>query len=375
MTEGDIMKSEVRCVKATHFRLFFEWFKISLFVVGGGYAIISVANDIFGRKFKWLEKDELNENLPIFSSVPGLIAGNSAVYTCLKILGRSGAVVALLGVALPSFVLFLCLSVLFDFVPRENPIISGAFFGLRGALSGVIAGTLWRLVFKSKADISKGVGVVLERQTPIRRMIYTAVFAVAFMFAALFAAESLFLFLGFGCVSIGGGFPLIPFYFRAFVGHQAPFLQLDPADFSNLMALTQMTPGPISVNAATFFGYNLNGVFGAMVATAALLTPPYFILTAVLVQLERWKESRGARFFISMLRPVSILLLLIALKRFCEVSVWSCAKNGEIVFNPLICAITVSVAVLFVKRKFPVMFLVFAGAAVAAIRSAACCFF
>ena len=75
--------------------LFWEWFKISLFVVGGGYAIIVVADEVFGRKLRWLREGELLEHLPVISSVPGLIAGNSAIYVGLKTHGRVGALVAL----------------------------------------------------------------------------------------------------------------------------------------------------------------------------------------------------------------------------------------------------------------------------------------
>ena len=71
--------------------LFWEWFKIALFVVGGGYAIIVVADEVFGRKRKWLREGELLEHLPVISSIPGLIAGNSAIYVGLKTQGRLGA--------------------------------------------------------------------------------------------------------------------------------------------------------------------------------------------------------------------------------------------------------------------------------------------
>ncbi len=59
--------------------LFWELFKISLFVIGGGYAIIAVADDIFAKK-GWTEEGELVDKLPVFQMVPGLIATHTAVY-------------------------------------------------------------------------------------------------------------------------------------------------------------------------------------------------------------------------------------------------------------------------------------------------------
>ena len=82
----------------------------------------------------------------------------------------------------------------------------------------------------------------------------------------------------FGCLGFGGGFVLVPLYLQTFVGEAAQLLQIPAEEFSNLMALTQATPGPVSVNAATFFGYRMAGVAGAAVATTALLLPSYFLL-------------------------------------------------------------------------------------------------
>ena len=283
-------------MKVSLFRLFWEWFKIALFVVGGGYAIIVVADEVFGRKLKWIGEGELLEHLPVISSIPGLIAGNSAIYVGLKACGRLGAVVALAGVALPSILIFLCVSAGFAAIPKDNMWVEGAFLGLRSALSGVIAGTIWRTLFKSNADWSKGMGVRLPPLSRRQRLFAVVSVTASLALAAFFALESLTSFLKFGCIAIGGGFPLVPFYFHAFVGPDAEMLNMAPEDFSNLMALTQITPGPVSLNAATFFGYSMNGVFGAVVASAALLAPSYFMLSADAVE-------DGFRFFVSFTLP------------------------------------------------------------------------
>ena len=344
-------------------RLFWEWFKIALFVVGGGYAIIVVADDVFGRKLRWLEEGELLEHLPVISSIPGLIAGNSAIYVGLKTCGRVGALVALAGVALPSILVFLAVSVGFGFIPRENRWIEGAFLGLRSALSGVIAGTIWRTLRKARIDWSKGVGVPVAPLSVRERAAAGALFAAGIVAAALLAGDSLWTFLKFGCIAIGGGFPLVPFYFQAFVGPEAPLLNLTPEDFSNLMALTQMTPGPVSLNAATFFGYRMNGVFGSVVASAALLTPSYFLLTAVLTGLDRWRRSRFVQFLLHLLKPVSVTLMAVALYRFLALSVWGWTADGDFIFRPWALALALFAAVTLVRRKLSIMALIFLCAA------------
>ena len=356
-----------RAEKAGLLPLFWEWFKIALFVVGGGYAIIVVADEVFGRKRRWLREGELLEHLPIISSIPGLIAGNSAIYVGLKTNGRLGALVALAGVALPSIMIFLGVSVGFASIPKDNIWIEGAFLGLRSALTGVIAGTIWRTLFKSRADWSKGGGVGLPPMSIKERIGGFVVFAVGMAFAAAFAWESLFAFLKFGCIAIGGGFPLVPFYYHAFVGPDAAMLNMQPEEFSNLMALTQMTPGPVSLNASTFFGYSMNGVVGAVVASAALLMPSYFMMTAVLVGLDRWRKSPVVRSLLILLKPVSVLLMAVALWKFSSLSVWGCDADDGFVFRPIALSLAVFSAVMLVKRRLSIMALIFLCAAIGAL--------
>ena len=347
--------------------LFWEWFKIALFVVGGGYAIIVVADEVFGRKRRWLREGELLEHLPIISSIPGLIAGNSAIYVGLKTNGRLGALVALAGVALPSILIFLGVSVGFASIPKDNIWIDGAFLGLRSALNGVIAGTIWRTLFKSRADWSRGVGVSLPLMSVKERIGSLVVLAVGMTLAAAFAWESLFAFLKFGCIAIGGGFPLVPFYYHAFVGPDAAMLNMQPEEFSNLMALTQMTPGPVSLNASTFFGYSMNGVVGAVVASAALLMPSYFMMTAVLVGLDRWRKSPVVRSLLILLKPVSVLLMAVALWKFSSLSVWGYDADDGFVFRPIALSLAVFSAVMLVKRRLSIMALIFLCAAIGAL--------
>lgn len=128
-------------------RLFWEYFKIALFVVGGGYAIIVAADDVFGRRLRWLEEGELLDKLPIIQTIPGMIAGNSAVYVGLKVAGLAGALVAVTAVALPSLVIITAIAYGYSWLPIENRYLQGAFLGLRCSLAGLVLGTVvkaWR---------------------------------------------------------------------------------------------------------------------------------------------------------------------------------------------------------------------------------------
>jgi len=123
-------------------RIFVHWFKLSLFVVGGGYAIILAAENLFEHRLKWLKKGELMKMLPVFQTIPGLIAGNSAMYTGWRIAGAVGAVVALCGVVLPSFIIILLIAHGYTWLPTENAYVQGAFLGVRCALTGIVVATI-----------------------------------------------------------------------------------------------------------------------------------------------------------------------------------------------------------------------------------------
>lgn len=395
--------------------LFWEFLKISLFVVGGGYAIIVVADEVFGRRLKWLKEGELLDHLPVFQMVPGLIAGNTAIYTGLKVAGRLGAVVALVAVALPSFLIFLGVSCGYAFLPVGNPWVESALLGLRAALTGVVFGTLvksWRrsvvgaygyvtVVVASALLIGCGVnvvavllaamaagilwafgggampsrddascGIVLAPLPPVRRMLL-AVGGLAALVAVTLACGRIFwTFVKFGLLGFGGGFVLVPIYLQEFVGPAAPSLQLAAEEFSNLMALTQVTPGPVSVNAATFFGYRLGGVFGGAVATAALLLPSLFLLTLALTGIERWKRSRFVQGLLWGVKPATNALMLKAGIVFAGMSIWTWSGGAVFTIHPFAIALAVFAGWALVKGRLSIMSAIFLCAALGAVAHA-----
>lgn len=156
-TENNFTEEEIVDVKSIPIgkrllMLFYLFAKIALCVVGGGYAIIAAAEEIFEKKLKWLPNGDLINHLPIFQTIPGLIAGNSAMYVGYKIAGFWGIVVSLIAVALPSFIIISFVAVGYSWLPIDNTYVQGAFIGVRSALAGVVAAT----VIKSWPKIMHG---------------------------------------------------------------------------------------------------------------------------------------------------------------------------------------------------------------------------
>ena len=314
-------------------QLFLELFKISLFVVGGGYAIIAVADDAFAKR-GWTKEGELMDNLPVFQMVPGLIATHVAVFVGRRVAGALGAAVGVVAVALPSVVIFTFVAAGYDALPLDNAWLKSAFVGLRAGLTGIIAATIVRSWLRSLPD---GFAYALCLCAFVALGISVAVpwVILAAMVAGLVSVSArgggsrrfscswlpLLLFLKYGALCFGGGFVLVPMYIEDFVGAAAPFLQIPEEEFANLMSLTQMTPGPIGVNGATYFGYRIAGVAGAALASAALLLPGSVLVYLALSSLERFRASVVVRGVMRGVRPASVALMLVALWAFAAMSV------------------------------------------------------
>lgn len=326
-------------------RLFAEFFKISLFVVGGGYAIISVADDVFA-KLGWTKEGELVDQLPVMQMVPGLIATHCAVYVGRKRAGLTGAAVGVVAAALPSVALFTIVSAGYSTLPLKSPLLASFFVGLRSALTGIILSALVRSAQKIlRTPLSAalyGLGLVALLAGANVPSVIVAAMLIGLLTGLVperqsggkcFCSFALFLpfllFLKYGALCFGGGFVLVPMYMEDFVGSSARYLQIAESDFANLMALTQVTPGPIGVNGATYFGYRLFGVIGAVAASASLLLPGSLMSFLVFKSLSKFNGSRLVKGLMRGVRPVSLSLMSVALFSFCGMSCWSAASNAH----------------------------------------------
>lgn len=117
--------------------LFWEFFKIGLFTIGGGMAMIPQIQQVVVKDRKWLNDEEMIDCIAISQSMPGVIAINSATYIGNKTNGMKGALAATAGVVLPSF-LIIILVVAFLGAVGENRYIQGAFTGIKAAVCALI---------------------------------------------------------------------------------------------------------------------------------------------------------------------------------------------------------------------------------------------
>lgn len=119
--------------------IFFSFLKIGMFTFGGGYAMLPLIEQELITKRKWIEQKEFLDLLTLAQSVPGPIAVNTSVFVGYKVRGFGGAVAALLGSVLPSFVIILVIAIFFADI-RHNPVVDAAFKGMRPAVVALIIG-------------------------------------------------------------------------------------------------------------------------------------------------------------------------------------------------------------------------------------------
>lgn len=119
-------------------RIFWSFFKIGPITFGGGYAMIPAFHKEVVESRGWLEEEDVTDIFAIAQSTPGAVGVNSSTFVGYRIAGVPGAVAALVGVLLPTFLIVLLLCVFFVTV-KDHPKAKAAFEGIRPAVAALIA--------------------------------------------------------------------------------------------------------------------------------------------------------------------------------------------------------------------------------------------
>lgn len=121
------------------FTVFVSFLRIGAFTFGGGYAMIPlIEREVIDRR-GWVARQEFLDLLTLAQSVPGPISLNTAVFVGYRMRGMRGALAALAGTILPSFLIILLIALFFADI-RQNPVVDAAFKGMRPAVVALIIG-------------------------------------------------------------------------------------------------------------------------------------------------------------------------------------------------------------------------------------------
>ena len=133
------------------YELIKTFFKIGIFTLGGGYAMIPLIEEEVVNKHKWVSREELLDLIAIAQSCPGVFAINIAIFIGYKLRRVSGAIATSLGTALPSFLIILAIAIFFKQF-EDNRIVAAIFRGIRPAVVALIAVPTFRLGQRAKLN-------------------------------------------------------------------------------------------------------------------------------------------------------------------------------------------------------------------------------
>ncbi len=315
--------------------IFAAFFRLGLTAFGGP-AMVAYIRELCVKKKGWVAADVFHEGIALVQTVPGATAMQAAAYAGLRAGGPAGALAAYTGFTLPTFIIMLALSMVYE-KGRDVPAIVSLFNGLQVIVIALVANAavnFFRKTIKSWQDIlltlagavyivlagspvtvilcsaaagpfiyhikdklpkmpadNKGSGDAdLHRQSLLFGLLLCAILAAALAALYVFAGK-LFtlacLMLKIDIFAFGGGYASLPLMLHEIV--EARHL-LDEKTLMDGIALGQVTPGPIVITAA-FVGYLLYGVSGSLVATVAIFTPSFLIIILVTPWFDRIKGN------------------------------------------------------------------------------------
>ncbi|MEO5673660.1 MAG: chromate efflux transporter [Chitinophagales bacterium] len=319
--------------------LFLTFLKAGCLGFGGFFSLISVVESILVEKKKLLSREDMLDGISLASLLPGPQAVNVVAYAGNKLKGTWGAVIAAIAVVLPSFILMLILSMLYQ-TYGKNPEVIQFFKGFVPAVCAVIVSVAWRMTKQNVKGIPEfilmmiaitslifipkefrlyitfllviffgiiGYIIFLDKKTAPAKLVSTGRFpylkSVLVILMIMILIGGLYFqvevaeykgllnlsktFSGLSVMLFGGGYVIIPIMRHHVV---EVFHWLDKQAFTDGIAFSQVMPGPILISAA-FIGFQVKGFIGALVSTIAIFAPPAVVMVVASQAMEYFKKS------------------------------------------------------------------------------------
>ncbi len=165
-------------------------------------------------------------------------------------------------------------------------------------------------------------------------------------------------FLKIGAFSFGGGYAALPLIQNEVVNiHQ----WISMTEFTNLVTISQMTPGPIVINTATFVGMKVSGVLGAIIATLGCVFPSCIIVTLLAWLYLKYRQLDTLQSVLKTLRPAVVAMIAAAGVSMMITSFWGDVISIETTKISAICLFGISIYLLAKKEMSPVLVMSIAG--------------
>ena len=163
-------------------------------------------------------------------------------------------------------------------------------------------------------------------------------------------------YLKIGFFGFGGGYAMLSLIHSEVVVRNG---WLTNGEFSDIVAVSQMTPGPIAINSATYIGYEVAGVLGSVVATVAVCLPALTIMMLITRFFLRLRDNRYVRGVVMGMRPVVVGMIAAA----ALLLIFPHSAEGRSFIDGWSWAIFIGVLLASVKRVNPILLIVLSAVA------------
>ncbi len=318
--------------------IFWTFLKIGSVAFGGFMSLISFIEATIVKRYKLISHEEMLDGISLANLLPGPQAVNVVAFVGYRLRGAMGALVATSSIILPSFLLVLALSY-FYFQYGDIPALQKAFQGFIPAIAAIVLSVVWRMGKKSitgKKEVALLlISLLIMIATPLAYRMYAPLAIIALcaglgyvffydktitsgtenklvnfplnkiifplsLLSVLFVLwfiplpfennSLLMLTLTFASMSLilfGGGYVFIPIIGSIVVLQYGWVTQ---QEFTDGIAMGQITPGPILIS-ATFIGFKVAGLPGALLSTIAIFGPPAILMITATKVLGFIKQS------------------------------------------------------------------------------------
>lgn len=156
-------------------------------------------------------------------------------------------------------------------------------------------------------------------------------------------------FLKIGTFSFGGGYAMIPFIQKEIIDNNG---WLTVSNFMDIIGISQMTPGPVAINSATFVGFKVAGIMGSIFATIGVITTSFILVSIVSRTLNKFKDSKVLKAALLGMRPILIALILQAF--------FNLSKEAYVDIKSVVVTLIIA-GMLLSKKIHPIISIVFSG--------------
>lgn len=156
-------------------------------------------------------------------------------------------------------------------------------------------------------------------------------------------------FIQVGLFSVGGGYAAIPLIQEQIVNIYG---LMTLSEFSDLVTVAEMTPGPISINSATFVGMRIAGIPGVLLCTIGCIIPSFCICLILSHFYYKYRHVNGVQIVLGSMRPAVVALIASAGASILMLGLFQAELQNVVLHNLRLVELVIFIGSLFILRKY-----------------------